>query len=115
METDTIPAPQLFVDTIQHQWSTPTSGPAPSTNDRRFYNVADDLNKALLWPTIDPPVAALYTNTTILGVQEGFLKPEDRWADQVIQQGHQAAAWVVRASTAASFFSRSSLSWLQQL
>lgn len=43
------------------------------------------------------------------------LKPEDKKADLTLQQGHQAAAWAVRASTAVSFFTRSSLFWLQQL
>lgn len=66
----------------------------------------------LLWPTLDPPIAALHTAIAMPGSQEDILKPEDHRADQVLQRGHQAAAWAVQAASAASFFSRSSLFWL---
>lgn len=38
---------------------------------------------------VDPPIAALYTNTTMPGMQGDILKPEDKRVDQVLQRGQQ--------------------------
>lgn len=115
IETEAIPTPQIFVDAIQRQWATLTSGPGPLTNKKCFYNIEALLDKVLAWPLVDNPIVALYSAMTLPAGQEDLLKSEDRQADQVLHRGHQASAWSVRASTAALFFSRSCLSWLQQL
>ncbi|XP_058052191.1 uncharacterized protein LOC131204695 [Ahaetulla prasina] len=110
-EKEEIPSPKLFQDVVQRQWAQPGVLPPPSGTDKRFYNMAPDFLEILQSPTIDDPVAAL---TSILSSEDG-LKPEDKKAEVALRNMHQAAAWAIRAATAASFFNRASLLWLRQM
>lgn len=107
--SETIPTPKIFVDLVQRQWEVPTSGPTQSASDKKFFNVANDLVQFLSISSIDAPVTALYTSANMPGPPEDVLKPEDRKSDLTLQRSRQATAWAVRASTTASFFTRSCL------
>lgn len=92
-EAETVPAPNLFVDVVQRQWASPTSGSMPSSADKRFYNVTNELDQFLQLPIVDAPAMALYTSANMLGAPEEALKPEDKRANLTLQQDHQAAAF----------------------
>lgn len=63
-----------------------------------------DLSKALQVTVVDAPVAALAAPSVVADSPEDALQPEDKQVEQLLRRAHQAAAWVVKASTAASFF-----------
>lgn len=77
-EAEVIPSPQIFIDTVQRQWSFPASGPIPSAADRRYFNMESQLAHILQIPSMDPPVAALHSPTIMPGDPEELLKPEDK-------------------------------------
>lgn len=114
IEQEFIPAPKLFQ--VQNQWVHPGSFPTPCGNDKRFYNMGSNLAQALQLPTVDGPVAALSSPSPYLSgdIAEG-LRAEDKKAEYTLRKVHQAAAWAIKASTAASFFTHTSLIWLHQL
>lgn len=64
-----IPTPPLFLDVVKRQWSSPGSAPLPSSNDRRNFQVAKDLDSLLRLPSVDPPVAALLPNAGVPGTR----------------------------------------------
>ncbi|XP_058015779.1 uncharacterized protein LOC131186316 [Ahaetulla prasina] len=112
---EAIPAPKMFVDVVQRQWSYPGSGPLPSATDKKFFNCAPDLENILQVPTVDAPVVALTTTSHVTGPENEALRPEDKRADQSLVKSHQASAWAIRSSMASSFFNRASIMWLRQL
>lgn len=113
--SESIPAPKLFTDVIQKQWSFPSTGPVPNSLNKRFYNVADKFSSILQVPSVDSPVVALASSFPVTGPAEESLKPEDKRAERSLIKGHQASAWAVQASSAASFFNRATILWLKQL
>ncbi|XP_058017916.1 lamina-associated polypeptide 2-like [Ahaetulla prasina] len=115
VETETVPAPKLFLDMIKKQWEAPAALPNMSSLERRFFNTASDLMELLRVPEVDDPVLALASSSATLVEPEEVLKPEDRKLEQALTKTHQAAAWGIRAATAASFFSRAVLLWLKQM
>lgn len=110
-----IPAPKLFSDVVLRQWSSPSSGPVPNSLDKRFFNVAPEFSHLLQVPSVDPPVLALSSPSPLTGPPEECLRPEERKAERTLIRGHQASAWSVQASSAASFFNRATILWLKQL
>lgn len=111
---DAIPAPRLFLDVIQHQWTSPGTAPAPSSSDRRFFNLVPEMATLLQVPSVDPSKATLLPNSAILGNPEEGLWPEDRRSDQVLKRVHQGAAWAIQSATTVSFFNRATLFWQRQ-
>ncbi|XP_058049789.1 uncharacterized protein LOC131203498 [Ahaetulla prasina] len=115
VETETVPAPKLFLDMIKKQWEAPAALPNMSSLERRFFNTASDLMELLRVPEVDDPVLALASSSATLVEPEEVLKPEDRKLEQALTKTHQAAAWGIRAATAASFYGRAVLLWLKQM
>lgn len=115
VDPETIPAPKLFLDVLQRQWSLPGAGPSPNGLDKKLYNSAAPLSDILQPPTVGPPIVALSNTSHPTGPLEDSLRPEDRRAKKTLLKGHHAAAWSVKASTSASFFNRAALLWLKQL
>lgn len=72
---DVVPAPQLFLDNVRCQWSAPASGPMPSSVDKKYFNVAPELSSLLTVPSVDGPVAALYSPNAMPGESDKLLKP----------------------------------------
>lgn len=112
---ETVPAPKLFLDVLQRQWSLPGAGPSPNNLDKRLYNSAPALADLLQPPSVDPPIVALTNPVHPTGPPEDSLRPEDKRAEKTLVKGHLAAAWSIRASSSASFFNRAALLWLKQL
>lgn len=110
-EMDYIPTPQLFLDNVQRQWSSPASGPLPSSADRKYCNVVPELASLLAVPSVDAPVVALHATNAMPGESEEFLQPEDKRTEQALLKAHQVAAWAVKSSSSASF-ARTALIWL---
>lgn len=110
-----IPTPPLFLDVIQKQWVTSTSAPVPSSTDRKNFTVSSDLTSLLQVPSVDTPVAALLSSTSIPGDPEEGLQPEECRSEQVLQRAHLGAAWAIKSITTASFFNHATLLWLHQL
>lgn len=80
-----------------------------------FYTVAPELEDLLQWPKIDAPIAALTSSALIPSdVMEG-LKVKDKKMESSFLKAHLASAWIIKATTAASFFNRTSLMWLRQV
>lgn len=71
--------------------------------------MGQDLSKALHVPEMDAPVAALAAPSIMANAPEEALRAEDKRAERSLRKALQAAAWAVKASTAASFFNRASL------
>lgn len=115
VDSEEIPGPKLFRDLLQRQWSAPASGPSPNAVDRRLYNLAPELSSLLQVPSVDQPVAELSASSNLTGPPEESLRPEDRRCEHSLVRSHQATAWSVKASLAASFFNRASILWLRQL
>ncbi|XP_070806291.1 uncharacterized protein [Pituophis catenifer annectens] len=112
-EIEEIPSPKLFQDVVQRQWVQLGASPSPSLVDKTFYNMAQDFMETLDPPTVDDPVVALAPSTLLSN--DDALKPEDKRGEYALRNMHQAAAWAIKASTAASFFNRASLLWLRQM
>lgn len=72
--------------------------------------MSSDLTSLLQVPSVDAPVVALLSSTSILGNPE-----EGLWPEQVLQRAHLGAAWAIKLGTTASFFNRAMLLWLCQL
>ncbi|XP_013915016.1 PREDICTED: uncharacterized protein LOC106543505 [Thamnophis sirtalis] len=115
VEKEVIPSPRFFMDVVQNQWASPGTATLPNASDKHLYNVASDFAKTLEVPSVDLPVIALSSPNAPSAAPEEALHPEGKKVEQTLVKGHQASAWVVRASTSASFFSRSVLLWLRQL
>lgn len=113
IELEEIPAPRLFLDIVHRQWTSPGSGRSPSGLDRCLYNMGTDLGKLLQVPTVDAPVVALSLQSVLTESLEENFHPEDKQSEQSLVKANQAAAWAVKASTAAPFFNRASLLWLR--
>lgn len=115
VESEEIPGPKLFRDVLQRQWSSPTSGPSPNAVDRRLYNLEPELTSLLQIPTVDQPVAELSATSNPAGPPEESLRPEDKRLENSLVRSHQATAWSIKSTMAASFFNRASILWLKQL
>lgn len=115
METEVIPALQLFSDVIQHQWVSPRAYPNPTTFDKNVYNVTSDLTELLQTPEVDKPVMGLASPSATLSDAEDFLKPDKRKVELTFHKAHQAAAWAIKSAMATSFFTQASLLWLKQI
>ncbi|XP_034290509.1 uncharacterized protein LOC117675694 [Pantherophis guttatus] len=115
IRAEVVPAPKLFSDVVQRQWSSPSSGPVPNGLDKRFYNMASDFANILQVPSVDAPIVALSSASPLTGPSEEFLRPEDKKLERSLVKDHQASAWSIQASSAASFFNRASILWLRQL
>lgn len=111
IQAEVVPAPKLFSDVVQRQWSFPSSGPLPNGLDKRFYNMASDFSNLLQVPSVDAPVVAL-SSSPITGPPDESLRPEDKKAERTLIKGHQASSWSIQASSATSFFNRASVLWL---
>lgn len=105
-EAAVVPSPKMFVDLITRQWASLGAGPNPTSAEKTIYNVAPDLAKSIQVPSIDAPVAALHSSSSLPGDPAESLRPEDRRSEQSLQRAHQAAAWAIRASTTASFLQK---------
>ncbi|XP_013907088.1 PREDICTED: uncharacterized protein LOC106537476 [Thamnophis sirtalis] len=114
-EKEEIPCPKFFLDVVQRQWAVLGSGPHPTINDKRFYNVGPNLTAAFDPPTIDEPVAAFPSYTVLSTNTDGALNPEEKKIEMALVMGHKSAAWAVKSAMAASFFNRTSLLWLKQM
>lgn len=114
VEAEVVPAPQFFLDMVQHQWGNLGSGPNPTGIEKRLYNMAPELANLLQLPSVDGPVAALTSATPVAMDAMETLKPEDKRVEHALRMAHLASTWVVRAASAASFFNRTSLIWLRQ-
>lgn len=77
--------------------------------------MASDFANLLQVPSIDAPVIVLALFPPITGPLDESLHPEDKKAELTLIKDHQASAWSIQASSAASFFSRASILWLRQL
>ncbi|XP_034281058.1 uncharacterized protein LOC117670189 [Pantherophis guttatus] len=115
IESEEIPGPKIFRDVLQRQWSSPASGPSPNSLDKRIYNLAPELSSLLQAPSVDQPVAELSASSNLAGPPEDNLRPEDRRLEHSLVRSHQATAWSIRSTMAASFFNRASILWLKQL
>ncbi|XP_058024086.1 lamina-associated polypeptide 2, isoforms alpha/zeta-like [Ahaetulla prasina] len=82
VETETVPAPKLFLDMIKKQWEALAALPNMSSLERRFFNTASDLMELLRVPEVDDPVLALASSSATLVEPEEVLKPEDRKLEQ---------------------------------
>lgn len=114
-QPELIPAPKLFTDVVQRQWSLPGTGPAPNGLDKHLYQTAPALSNILQVTLVDGPIAALTSSSRLTGAPEESLRPEDRRDEKTLIKAHQSTAWAVRTATLASFFNRASLLWLKQL
>lgn len=112
---DLVPVPELFVNVVQPQWAQPGSLTNPSRADKNLYYFESNLEDILKLPQVDAPVISLTSNSVLLADLLEGLKAEDKKAEKACHKTHQAAAWSIRASTSASFFTRVSLLWLRQL
>lgn len=83
--------------------------------DRCLYNLALELASLLQVPSVDQPVAALSTPSNLTGPPEDSLRLEDRRLEHSLVRSHQATAWSIKLTMAASFFNRASILWLRQL
>ncbi|XP_070797147.1 centrosomal protein of 290 kDa-like [Pituophis catenifer annectens] len=81
----------------------------PSSLDKRNFIVSSDLNSLLHVPSVDAPVAALLSSSSIPGDPEEGLRPEERRSEQVLQRAHLGAAWAIKSATTISFFNPKSL------
>lgn len=79
-ETEEVPAPKLFRDVIQRQWTAPISGPNPNGLNKCLYNLASDLSTLLQVPEVDTLVVTLSSPSVLTGPSEESLCPEDRWS-----------------------------------
>ncbi|XP_034265608.1 uncharacterized protein LOC117661164 [Pantherophis guttatus] len=77
--------------------------------------MASDFANILQVPSVDAPVVALSSASPLTGPSEEFLRPEDKKFERSLVKDHQASAWSIQASLAASFFNRASILWLHQL
>lgn len=100
---------------IQIPWSQPGSLTIPSSQDRKLYCTAPNLEDLLALTSVDQPVAALSSALLISTDSLDGLKAEDRRAELAFHKSHQAVAWAIKTATATSFFYRASLIWLKQL
>ncbi|XP_058025844.1 uncharacterized protein LOC131191579 [Ahaetulla prasina] len=66
VETETVPAPKLFLDMIKKQWEAPAALLNMSSLERRFFNTASDLMELLRVPEVDDPVLALASSSATL-------------------------------------------------
>lgn len=78
VDPETIPAPKLFTDVFQHQWSFLGARPSPNGLDKHLYNSAPPLSDLLHPPTVDPPIVALTNTAHPTGPAEDSLRPEDK-------------------------------------
>lgn len=114
-DKDCIPCPQLFSEVIQNPWTQPGSLTAPSSQDKRLYCAAPELEDMLTLPVVDAPVANLSSTSVLSTDSLDGLKADDRRAELAFRKAHQATSWAIRTATATSFFNRASLIWLRQL
>ncbi|XP_013917310.1 PREDICTED: uncharacterized protein LOC106545317, partial [Thamnophis sirtalis] len=56
IETDTLPTPKAFFESVKRQWAAPTAGPMPTSTDKTFFNVDKDMAGVLSQPSTDAPV-----------------------------------------------------------
>lgn len=85
-EAEAIPAPQLFMDMIQHQWASPGAYPKPISFGKLFKNV--DLTELLQTPEVDKLVMALASLSDTLMEAEDVLKPDERKLKLVLHKAH---------------------------
>lgn len=88
IEAETIATPKIFVDLVQHHWASPTSGPMPSSMDKKMFSVDKDLAQIFSTPMVDASVTALYTSGNLPGALEDTLKQDEKRADITVQRGH---------------------------
>ncbi|XP_013918912.1 PREDICTED: uncharacterized protein LOC106546547 [Thamnophis sirtalis] len=116
VEKEEIPTPDLFLEVLKSQWTKLGSFPTPGTNDHRFYNLNASFNQALQVPSVDAPVAALASASSIVtGDISSCLKAEDRRAELVLRKTFQGVPWAIKAAATASSFNRSTTLWLEQI
>lgn len=112
---EVIPSPKFFLDVVHRQWNQPGAIPVPSGMDRRMYTGEQELEDLLRVPSVYAPLANLALAALIASDTAEGLKAKDRKAELSAHKTHQAAAWAIRSTIAASFFTRTSLIWLHQL
>lgn len=108
-DKELIPCPQLFSEVIQNSWSQSGSLTAPSSQDKRLYCAAPELEDLLMLPSVDAPVSRLSSASVISTDSLDGLKAEDRRAELAFRKTHEAASWAIKTMTATSFFNRASL------
>lgn len=87
---DFIPCLQLFSDMLQSPWTQPGAMMAPSSQDKKLYCSALELDGLLDLPVVDPPVASLSSSVLSTYALDG-LKSEDREAELAFRKTHQAS------------------------
>ncbi|XP_070618840.1 uncharacterized protein [Erythrolamprus reginae] len=110
-----IPSSKIFMDSVKRPWQNPAAAQGPSMMDRKFYTFDPGIENLLTFPTIDEPVASLVSNAVVPSELAEGLKPEDRRAETLIRKTHQMASWAFRATSAASYFNRACILWLQEM
>ncbi|XP_013910711.1 PREDICTED: bystin isoform X2 [Thamnophis sirtalis] len=115
-EKEEIPAPQLFLNVVKKQWAHLGAFPNPGENERRFYNMEQGFSQTLQLPSIDTPLVALASSSSLVtGDIADNLEEEDKIAELTLRKNFQSAAWAIKAAASASFFNRTTLLWLRQL
>lgn len=56
----------MFSEVVKNQWSWPGAFPNPGGNDCQFYNMEQAASQILQVPSIDAPVAALATSSSLV-------------------------------------------------
>lgn len=112
---DTIPVPDMFLDTIRRQWASPATATRATGLEGQMFEVDATLLSLLEVPKVDAPVAALTSSSVLPPDADDALKAEDRKEETALRRAHLAGSWAVRASTSASFFTRASVRWLRHL
>lgn len=114
-DKDVVPCPRLFLEVLQNPWGQPGSLTSPSSLDKKLYCASPELDDLLVLPTVDAPVAALASGSSLPTDSLDGLKAEDRRSELAFCKSHQAITWAIKTATANSFFTRASLIWLKQL
>ncbi|XP_070591654.1 uncharacterized protein [Erythrolamprus reginae] len=114
-ESDKVPALEIFLQNVKRPWQHPAAAQGPSNLERRFYTFDDAMENLLLFPPVDKPVATLVSTAVVPSDNADSLKPDERRAETLLKKTHQMAAWALRAASTASFFSRASIMWIQEV
>uniref|UniRef100_A0A2D4PTA0 Lamina-associated polypeptide 2 alpha C-terminal domain-containing protein n=1 Tax=Micrurus surinamensis TaxID=129470 RepID=A0A2D4PTA0_MICSU len=105
----------MFPTLLDNQWASASASSAPTSYDKKFYNMAPEYEEYLNTHDVDDPVVALASSSQVHTDSDEALKPEEKRLEITLKRGHQANAWAIRTATSASFFNRASLRWLRQL
>ncbi|XP_039183930.1 uncharacterized protein LOC120301160 [Crotalus tigris] len=115
VEKKQIPCPHVFRATVEKQWSSLATFPAPNSTERKLFNVSSSFASLLEVPSMDTPLTSLFSTSAIPGDMVEAMKAEDKKFEFSLRRVHQASAWAIKAATSFSFFARASIMWLCEL